>query len=226
MVDAFQNSTRELWNLDGQTLILASGSARRKELLQNLGLSFEVEVAAVVEDHPRGLQPHEVAVYLAEKKSLAVGKGQPGRTTLVLGADTVVILDKKVMGKPTTDIHAKKMLRALAGRSHEVVTGVSVVASGKIYSGYESTKVWFSPLTEKEIMALVESNDWKDKAGGYGIQSMASSVIPRIEGDYFNVVGLPLFKTRTLVCAAAIRETPPPPLYSSELRKTLVEEFK
>lgn len=171
-------------------LVLASASPRRQELLRNAGIAFEVQPA----DIPENVLPNEsgkdCAERLAREKALAVARLRPG--DLVLGADTVVVVDGQLLGKPGDANDAARMLRMLSGREHLVITGVCLVASGKVSVASETTRVTVSELTEQAIAEYVSSGEPMDKAGAYAIQGIASRWIPRIEGDYGNVVGLPV----------------------------------
>jgi septum formation protein len=171
-------------------LILASASPRRQELLRNAGIPFEVQPADISEDPLPG-EPAEVcAERLAREKALAVARQRPH--DVVLGADTVVVVDGQPLGKPSDATDAARMLRLLSGRDHQVITGVCLVASGQLLVASETTLVIVSEIAEKEIADYVASGEPMDKAGAYAIQGIASRWIPRIEGDYSNVVGLPV----------------------------------
>jgi septum formation protein len=166
-------------------LVLASQSPRRSELLRGAGISFRVQVADVDETPLRGEQ---AASYV---KRLARAKAQAVTGELVLGADTVVVVDSQILGKPIDHQDATRMLRLLSGRSHEVITGICL-AGRQVTVDHEITKVFFDELTENEIADYVASGEPMDKAGSYAIQGLASCFIPRIEGSYSNVVGLPV----------------------------------
>ncbi len=180
-------------------LILASGSPRRRELLGMLGLTFEVIVSAFDEDSipTVGLTPAEWVMRLAESKAAAVAARIDG-PAVVIGADTTVILDGDYLNKPTDPADARRMLRRLSGQTHQVYTGVSVLAvqDGQITQRATDcavTDVTFDDLSDETIAAYVQTGEPLDKAGAYGIQGRAVTFIPCIHGDYFNVVGLPLF---------------------------------
>ncbi len=170
-------------------LILASKSPRRREILTNAGIAFEVRVADVPEVRSAGEGPVEYVQRLAREKAEAVRRA-PGET--VLAADTVVVLDEQVLEKPEGIEDARRMLAALSGREHVVVTGYCIVAPGGEVVGAESTRVRFVPLSAEMIDAYVASGEPFDKAGAYAIQGLASKLIDRVEGDYFNIVGLPV----------------------------------
>ena len=173
--------------------ILASASPRRRELLSALGLSFEVRPAKG-EEHPEpGLSGGETAKRLSRAKCLEIA-ADADEDAVVIAADTVVCLDDEILGKPADEQDAGRMLRALSGRDHRVFTGVTVARGGRVLSDYEETAVHFRPLSEREIEAYIATGEPIDKAGAYGIQGRASLFVRAIEGDYFNVVGLPLCK--------------------------------
>lgn len=192
-------------------LVLASASPRRQELLRAAGISFVVQPAHVAEDALAGESAQDCAERLAREKALAVSRLRP--RDAVLGADTVVAVDDQILGKPVGGRDAARMLRMLSGRTHRVITGVCLVVpnsqlpddgarlpeasgsgtvSSKLESESETTRVTMAELTDEEIAAYVASGEPMDKAGAYAIQGMASRWIPQIEGDYSNVVGLPV----------------------------------
>jgi septum formation protein len=171
-------------------LVLASASPRRQELLRNAGIPFEVQPADIAEDPRPGEAAKACAERLAREKALAVARQHP--QDVVLGADTVVVVDGQLLGKPSNAADAARMLRLLSGRQHQVITGVCLVAGGQPVVASETTLVTVSKITDKEIADYVASGEPMDKAGAYAIQGIASRWIPRIEGDYSNVVGLPV----------------------------------
>lgn len=173
-------------------LILASASPRRKDLLKSLGLNFEIDFALVDEEVEDGLLPKEIVMTLAKKKALAISyKYQEG---LIIGADTLVFLNGEVLGKPKSEEDAFLMLKNLQGKEHEVYSGVFLidVATGESEVSFEKTKVFFRPLSDNEIWSYIATKEPFDKAGAYAIQGLGSTIVYKIEGDYFNVVGLPL----------------------------------
>ena len=173
-------------------LVLASASPRRQELLRNAGIEFVVHPANVPENAREGEAPRSFAERMAREKALAVSAQRPN--DLILGADTVVVADDEILGKPRDVVDAARMLRLLSGRKHEVITGVCL-ARPKIRAEdtrSEMTLVVMNTLSDDDIRAYVASGEPMDKAGAYAIQGMASRWISRIEGDYFNVVGLPV----------------------------------
>ena len=171
-------------------IILASRSPRRAELLSAAGFEFDVH-AVEIDETPRPGEPAAAYVErLAIEKAQAVFALRPSE--MVLGADTTVVLDGRILGKPENRADAIAMLKALNGRAHDVLTGVAVVSAAGVRSGVEHTRVWFSAVTDVDISQYVDSGQPMDKAGAYGIQGLASRFIPRIEGSYTNVVGLPV----------------------------------
>ncbi len=184
-------------------LILASASPRRADLLRAAGFEFDVVVTDVDESIRSGEPPRAYVRRLAAEKSAAAirlraGLPAPGEPraalpdAVVVGADTTVVLDGVILGKPVDDDEAAAMLRRLSGRSHQVLTGVSVRRGAMELGRVEATAVEFSPLRAEDIAWYVASGEGRDKAGGYAIQGLASRFIPRIDGSYSNVVGLPL----------------------------------
>ena len=171
-------------------LVLASASPRRQELLRSAGLSFEVQPADIPESALPGEAAKDCAERLARDKALAAASQRPH--DFILGADTVVVVDGQILGKPADAADAARMLRLLSGSEHQVITGVCLVVNGQPSVASETTVVTMSELTEKDITDYVASGEPMDKAGAYAIQGIASRWIPRIEGDYSNVVGLPV----------------------------------
>lgn len=173
--------------------VLASKSPRRKELLKNIGISAEIVPASIDESSVTYRSPQELVTRLAFLKATDVARSF-GKNTYVIGADTVVSLDGKIFGKPRDIEDARRMLAALSGKTHSVYTGYCVVCpkSGAAVSKYEETKVTFRPMSEDEINAYIKTREPMDKAGAYGIQGKGSIFVEKIEGDYFNVVGLPV----------------------------------
>jgi septum formation protein len=167
-------------------LTLASRSPRRAELLTAAGIEFTISAADVDETPRAGENPRDYVLRVAEEKARAVDGD------LVLAADTTVVLDNEIMGKPADAGDAARMLRALSGNRHEVLTGVALKRAGRIESDVASTAVWFAPLSGQEIANYIASGEPMDKAGAYGIQGLASRFIDRIDGSYSNVVGLPV----------------------------------
>lgn len=173
-------------------IILASASPRRKELLSTAGIEFTVKVADVEEKIDDGLTPAEVVRSLALQKAQAVADKNP--EAIVIGADTIVVLDDVILGKPQSEENAVEMLTSLSGRSHTVYTGVALIKGDKVRNFCEATQVEFYDLTKEDIDSYVATKDCMDKAGAYGIQTNGCVLIRKIDGDYFNVVGLPVSK--------------------------------
>ncbi|MFC6591012.1 Maf family protein [Deinococcus lacus] len=176
--------------------ILASGSPRRRELLAYLLPAFEVIVSEVSEESAE-TDPAALAVALAQRKAGAVARQHPGRP--VLGADTVVALGGTLLGKPADEAENREFIQRLSGQTHQVVTGLCLVTGGQVHTAYESTAVTFRPLSAAEIAHYAASGEGLDKAGGYGIQGLGMALVERIDGDYSNVVGLPLARTLELL---------------------------
>ena len=179
-------------------LILASSSLRRAEILANAGLPFTVLSSPVDESPVPGEAPAALVQRLANAKADIV-TARAVSPAIVLGADTVVVLDDKILGKPRSTEEARHMLQQLSGRTHSVLTGVALIRlpDGERRQFVESTLVHFRPITEEELSSYLATGEPHDKAGAYGIQGPAGRYIPRIEGCYFNVVGLPLSRVLT-----------------------------
>jgi septum formation protein len=187
-------------------LILASASPRRAQLLHSAGIAFTLEPAYVAEQPIQNEKPVDYVQRLARDKARAVFARNPD--SVVLGADTVVVVDDHLLEKPADAHDAARMLRLLSGRTHQVITGVCLVAPAFEETEAEITQVIFSPLSEDEIAYYVQTNEPMDKAGAYAIQGIASRWVERIEGCYFNVVGLPLPRVyRMLKAAVATKGT-------------------
>ncbi len=177
--------------IEKQLLILASASPRRQELLREAGIAIEIHPAHIPEQRLPGEAAIDYAKRLSREKALAVAHRFANR--FVLGADTIVVVDEDVLEKPLDHHDAARMLRLLSGRAHNVITGVSLVTpAGTIDTRTRTTQVLFRTLTEQEIQAYVTSNEPMDKAGAYAIQGGASGFADRMDGEYSNVVGLPL----------------------------------
>ena len=175
-----------------EKIVLASASPRRRELLKQGGIKdFSVITADADETIAPGTPPHTAVMQLSAKKALAV-RDKCGEFDLIIGADTVVALDGEILGKPADEDDAKRMLHALSGREHKVYTGVTVRRGDLEMTDFEETSVFFRELTDREIDNYVASGEPLDKAGAYGVQGGACTFVRRIEGDYYNVVGLPL----------------------------------
>jgi septum formation protein len=185
--------------LGGMRLILASGSPRRRELLTQAGYVFAVEAADVDESLLLGEEAGAYVRRLAEEKAQAVFARHGSKNLIVLGADTTVVCDGEILAKPEDTEDAKRMLRRLSGRVHEVLTGVAVVSLAGVASGVETTEVTFSGIPEAELDFYCATAEPLDKAGAYGIQGYAARWVPRIDGDYFNVMGLPIARVVRMI---------------------------
>ncbi len=181
-------------DLKGKKLILASKSPRRAQLLKLLDLEFEVVESGVDENNEAYEIPEVHVLELAQKKAGKVAENI--KDGLVLGADTIVVLDGRILGKPADRKQAHEMLRLLSGRRHTVYTGFAVIdlPSGKTVSDYERTEVYFRELSEGEIARYVETESPLDKAGAYGIQDLSAVFVDKVEGCFYNVVGFPVTK--------------------------------
>jgi septum formation protein len=188
------------------SLILASASPRRAELLSNAGIPFTADPAHVPEERAPNEQPADYAQRLAGEKARAVFARHPQE--VVLGADTVVVVDEHLLEKPAGAEDAARMLRLLSGRTHQVITGVCVMAAGFERTEAVTTEVRFAGITDDEIAAYARTGEPMDKAGAYAIQGIASRWVERIDGCYFNVVGLPVPRVyRLLRAAEAVTKT-------------------
>ncbi len=179
-----------------EVIILASQSPRRKEILTELGISFTVVPSHYEEDNARHIPPETLVKLQAEGKARDVYKKTGG---IVLGADTVVVLDGEVLGKPKNQEDAAHMLEALSGRTHHVLTGVAVIKEGTMYSAVCTTAVHFRPISKEEIQDYIATGEPMDKAGAYAIQGIGQKFVEHIEGSYSNVVGLPKALTLELL---------------------------
>jgi septum formation protein len=189
-------------------LLLASASPRRRDLLTQAGISFRVDSIPIAEDRRPGEDPTHLAQRLAREKAEVVFRAratpdpEANDPLLVLGADTIVVCDAEVLGKPTNHTDALRMLRLLSGRTHQVITGVCLISPHSVEVASESTWVTMLTLSDEDIHAYIATGEPTGKAGAYAIQGRASRWIPRIAGDYFNVVGLPLALVNALLEAA------------------------
>lgn len=179
-------------------LILASGSPRRAQILNSVGWEFTKHIADIDESTLPEEKPDEYVIRLAREKAEAVAVRF--RDEIVLGADTTVVIDGQIIGKPVDLDDARRMLTLLEGNWHEVLTGVAIFKSGETRSGIQRTRVKFAPMSRAEIAFLAERGDPLDKAGAYAVQAQAALFIEGIEGDYWNVVGLPVRQVYELVC--------------------------
>jgi septum formation protein len=186
-------------------LILASKSPRRAELLARLGLDFDIVPAELDETYIDHEMPSDHAERLAREKAISVAK--ENEDAIVLGSDTIVIVDSDVLGKPRDRDDAVRMLRRLSGREHEVHTGIAIAHAGRVLSDLERVKVRFRALDTVECEAYVATGEPFDKAGGYGIQGYGSALVEGIEGDFFAVMGLPVVRTLSLLRAVGWKYT-------------------
>jgi len=172
------------------SIILASASPRRRELLSLITTDFEIIVSEADETLPESITPEQAVMELAARKATAVAKSHPDRA--VIGSDTVVAVDGEILGKPTDDADAVRMLKLLSGRKHHVFTGLCIAYQGENTVFYDGAAVEFAEMSESEIADYVASGEPRDKAGAYAIQGLASKFITSISGDYYSVVGLPV----------------------------------
>jgi septum formation protein len=184
-------------------VILASQSPRRRELLNLVGIAHEVQPADIDESYLAGERPREHAERLARGKTAVIAEREPD--ALVIGSDTIVVVDGDVLGKPADDLDAVRMLARLAGRSHVVVTAVAVSWRGETRSAVEEVGVTFHPMTRTEIDAYIATREPMDKAGAYGIQGYGATIVSRVDGDYFAVMGLPLQRLTRVLASLGIR---------------------
>jgi septum formation protein len=182
--------------------VLASSSPRRREILASLGLSFEVRPAHVNEELRPGESPFDASERLAREKAAAVAPAAAG--ALVVAADTLVVLGSEALGKPRNREDVRRMLRRLAGREHEVVTGVALARNGRVASGREITRVFMSEMSDAEIASYAASGEPDDKAGAYALQGIGGLFVARVDGSPSNVVGLPVRLVYTLAAELGI----------------------
>lgn len=171
-------------------IILASGSPRRKKLLEQIGLTFIVKTSDVDEDDVPVLPPHALVEYISLKKAKKISEKYP--KAVVIGADTLIVCKGEIIGKPNSEKDAKDILKKLSGQVHTVITGVTVIKENKVLTRHELSKVYFKKLTDEEIDSYVKTGEPMDKAGAYGVQEKGVLFVEKIEGDYQNVVGLPI----------------------------------
>ena len=184
-------------------VILASQSPRRRELLNLVGIAHEVQPADIDESYLGGERPREHAERLARGKTAVIAEREPD--ALVIGSDTIVVVDGDVLGKPVDELDAVRMLARLAGRSHVVITAVAVSWRGETRSAVEEVGVTFHPMTRAEIDAYIATGEPMDKAGAYGIQGYGATIVSRVDGDYFAVMGLPLQQLTRVLASIGIR---------------------
>jgi septum formation protein len=182
-------------------VILASQSPRRRDLLRLIGIPHEVRPADIDERYIPGERPREHAERLARGKALAIASPD----AVVIGSDTIVVVDGDVLGKPADESHAAAMLRRLSGRSHIVITAVAIAWRGRLESDVEEVGVAFHQMSDDEIAAYIRTGEPMDKAGAYGIQGYGATIVERVEGDYFAVMGLPLQRLVRLCARVGLR---------------------
>jgi septum formation protein len=184
-------------------VILASQSPRRRELLALVGIQHEVRPADIDETYLPGEPPRDHSERLAREKTAAIAAAEPD--ALVIGSDTIVVVDGDVLGKPADDADAERMLARLSGRTHVVMTGVAVTWRGETRSAVEEVDVTFHALSARDIAEYVATREPMDKAGAYGIQGYGATIVARVDGDYFAVMGLPLQRMVHLLADVGIR---------------------
>ena len=185
-------------------VILASASPRRRELLRLVGIDHEVRPADIDESYLPGERPDAHAERLARGKAETIAAAA-GPDAVTIGSDTIVVVDGDVLGKPRDREHAREMLRRLSGRSHVVMTGVAVSWRGETLSGVEQVGVTFREISEAEIERYIDTGEPMDKAGAYGIQGFGATIVERVDGDYFAVMGLALNRLARLFRQAGLR---------------------
>jgi len=177
---------------EGKTIILASASPRRREILEKTGLRFNVDASDYEEDLGLDLPPRTLARYLSQEKARAIAGKY--KNAIIIAADTFIVFKRHIFGKPHTETEAERMLKILIGKQHSVITGFTILntSNHRRLSRSVETKVYFKRMTMKEIGAYVKTGEPLDKAGGYAIQGVGAMIVKKIEGDYYNVMGLPL----------------------------------
>ena len=184
-------------------IVLASGSPRRRELLERIGITeFEVRVPEADESYPASLSPREIVEHISRKKNEAT----PSEADeIVITADTMVFLDDKRLGKPVDEADALEMLTALQGRRHTVCTGVTVRQGENVLTESEATEVCFRPASEAELLAYIATGEPMDKAGSYGVQGKGALLVEKLDGDFFNVMGLPVLRLSRMLAPFGIQ---------------------
>ena len=185
------------------TVVLASGSPRRRQLLELIGIGHVVSPSNIDESMRGRELPRRHAERLAREKASAVARQNPDAVTIA--ADTIVVIDRKVLGKPTDVQDARRMLSMLSGRRHTVITAVAVARGRKLRSAIEEVRVTFRRLRRDEIDEYIATGEPMDKAGAYGIQGYGATIVERVDGDYFAVMGLPLARLVTLLRSVGVR---------------------
>ena len=185
-------------------IILASASPRRKQLLDQIGCSYTVKVSTIIEDNTANRPPAELAIANAAAKARDVA-AQCNDSDIIIGADTIVVLDGQVFGKPADDQDARRMLSQLAGRVHQVISGIAIVTGKRVYSDSQLTLVRIRSLEQAEIERYIATGEPMDKAGAYAVQGIGTLLVESIQGCYNNVVGLPLVALNRLMMKAGVR---------------------
>ena len=185
-------------------IILASQSPRRRQLLGQIGLEFEILVPEADEGFDSAQPPEEIVRFISRKKAEAARDLAGDREALIIAADTMVFLDGARLGKPRSEAEAFAMLSALSGRTHAVCTGVAVARGDRLEVRSERTEVTFRPMTEGEIWSYIRTGDPMDKAGAYGVQGRGALLVERLEGDFFNVMGLPVLRLARMLEAFGV----------------------
>ncbi|WP_289293963.1 Maf family protein [Romboutsia ilealis] len=180
-------------------IILASASPRRKEILENASVKFEVMASSIEELTLDGESPCQMVMRLAFEKGMDIASRQ--KSDLIISADTIVVIDNTVLGKPENEIEARKMITSLSGRTHQVITGISLINldNNKKIIDYVISNVKFKNLSEEDINDYIRTKESLDKAGAYGIQGYGALLVDEIQGDYFNIVGLPISRLSDLL---------------------------
>lgn len=186
-------------------IILASASPRRSELLQQIGCKFIVKVSSTAEVNSADLNPYEIAMLNASLKAKEIASTENEMESIIIGADTVVVVSDNIYGKPKNKLEAIEFLKILSGKEHKVITGIAIITQDECIVDYEETIVTFRTLTEDEIIKYVETEEPLDKAGAYGIQGIGAIFVEKICGCYSNVVGLPLSKLYKICQEAGIK---------------------
>lgn len=197
-------------SLESKNIVLASGSPRRKELLELLGLQFDILVSSSDEHIPCGLKPQEAVIEIAKRKCLAIyNQMDKTESAVVIGADTIVVSNDSILGKPESPDHAYEILNSLSGLEHQVLTGVVLAFNDgsnlKTLENFQSSNVKFRKLKDLEIRAYIETKEPMDKAGAYALQGLGSAFVEKIDGCYTNVIGLPIPTTVSLLRQAGIK---------------------
>jgi septum formation protein len=186
-------------------IVLASGSPRRQELLHRIGIrDFDIRVPETEETYPAGLTPQETVCYISREKAQAAAKLCTSEE-IVITADTMVFLDDQRLGKPADEADALRMLTALQGRCHTVCTGVTVRLGNRSLTEAESTQVYFRPASQEELLAYIRTGEPMDKAGAYGVQGQGALLVEKLDGDFFNVMGLPVLRLSRMLAQFGVR---------------------